>query len=353
MEFKENIGIIIPSFEPDEKLLMLLKDLNNSKFRKIIVVDDGSGDSYDHYFKKAKDRYGCVVLKHNVNQGKGRAIKTAFNYILNEREDLIGAVTVDSDGQHKIHDIKNCCEALYENPNKLIMGCRDFLSKNSTIPFRSKFGNVMTHKVLKIFCGINLTDTQTGLRGFSKKLMKTFLKTDGERFEYEMHMILDAHENKIEMLEIPIETVYIEENKTSHFNPLLDSMRIYAVFSKFILSSVASFLIDITIFTILAAYLKNIIPSYIVVSTYTARVISALCNYLINKNKVFKNESKSPTMLIKYVALCFVQVTLSAFLTSSLFNLTHINVTLTKIIVDTILFLLSFRIQRGWVFKKS
>ena len=114
------------------------------------------------------------------------------------------------------------------------------------------------------------------------------------------------------------------------------------MFSKIILSSVASFLIDIAIFTILAAYLKNIIPSYIVVSTYTARVISALCNYLINKNKVFKNESKHPTMLIKYVALCFAQVTLSAFLTYYLFNLTHINVTLTKVIVDTILFFFEF-----------
>ena len=353
MNCKENIGIIIPSFEPDDKLLTLLKNLNSANFKNIIIVDDGSGDNYSHYFKEAYDKYGCVVLKHNVNQGKGRALKTSFNYILNERDDLVGGITVDSDGQHKIKDIEKCYEAFCENPDKLIMGCRDFLSKNSTVPFRSKFGNVMTHKVLKMFCGINLSDTQTGLRCMSKKLMKTFLKTDGERFEYEMHMILDASEKKIELLEVPIETIYICENETSHFNPLVDSIRIYAVFSKFILSSISSFLIDVILFTILVSCLKNIVPAYIVIATYSARVISALFNYLINKNKVFKSNAKNSTTLVKYFILCVIQVTLSALLTSTLFHLTLINVTFIKIVVDAILFLISFRIQRGWVFKEK
>ena len=182
--------------------------------------------------------------------------------------------------------------------------------------------------------------------------MKTFMKTTGERFEYEMNMILDAHENKIKILEIPIETVYIGENTSSHFNPLLDSMRIYAVFFKFILSSISSFLVDIIAFTILVACLHNLVDAYIIIATYNARIISALFNYLINKNKVFKNNTKSSKTIIKYFILCIIQVTLSAFSTSAIFNLTHINVTLIKVIVDAVLFFISFNIQRDWVFKK-
>ncbi len=351
MDYKGKIGIIIPVFEPDEKLLKLLAELSSSYFGDIIIINDGSSREYDYYFDEAENTYNCVILKHSVNQGKGRALKTAFNYVLNKREDLIGIITVDSDGQHKVHDIEKCCKTLCENPEKLIMGCRNFLNKNSNIPFRSKFGNIMTHIVLKIFCGINLSDTQTGLRGFSKDLAKTFMKTKGERFEYEMNMVLDANENKIEIMEVPIETVYIEENKTSHFNPLLDSIRIYAVFGKFILSSISSFLIDIILFTILVSCLKNLISSYIFIATYIARIVSAFFNYSMNKSKVFKNNTKGWKTLIKYAVLCVIQVTLSAFLTSYLFNLTHVNVTMIKVITDVILFLISFRLQREWVFK--
>lgn len=351
MNYKKKIGIIIPVFEPDEKLLNLLEDLNNSGFDDIIIINDGSGAKYHYYFQKAENNHKCTVLQHNVNQGKGRALKTAFNYILNEREDLIGVITVDSDGQHKVHDIEKCCKALYENQHKLIMGCRNFLDKNCNIPFRSKFGNIITNIVLKMFCGINLSDTQTGLRGFSNDLAKTFMKTKGERFEYEMNMVLDANKNKIEILEVPIETVYIEENRTSHFNPLLDSIRIYSVFAKFILSSISSFLIDIILFSLLISCLKNLIPSYIFVATYIARIVSAIFNYSINKSKVFENNANGPKTLAKYAILCIIQVTLSAFLTSYLFNLTHVNVTLIKVITDVVLFLISFRLQREWVFK--
>lgn len=197
MNVKKCIGIIIPSLEPDDKMLRLIKDLKEHEFESIIVVNDGSCEKYDKYYEKAKVVYGCVVLKHNVNQGKGRALKSAFNYILNERSDLIGAVTVDSDGQHLVDDIERCCEALYNNLDKLIFGVRSFNDKNIKIPFRSKFGNVLTHKILKWFCRINLSDTQTGLRGFSRNLMKTFLGTSGEKFEYEMNMILDAKKNTL------------------------------------------------------------------------------------------------------------------------------------------------------------
>lgn len=353
MNYKEKVAIIIPSLDPDDKLLKLLSDLKFSGFENVIIVNDGSDSEYDKYFQEAKAKYNCIVIKHSVNLGKGRALKSAFNYILVERPEIDCAVTVDSDGQHCIEDIEKCAKITLDNANTLVMGCRDFSNKSGEIPLRSRFGNVMTKKVLKLLCGISLNDTQTGLRGVSRKLMQEFMVVSGERFEYEMNMIIEAKENNISIKEVPIKTIYIEENKTSHFNPLLDSIRIYSVFSKFIISSSSSFLIDIIIFTILVNILKGRLLSYILVSTYSARAMSALFNYAVNKNKVFKNNSSHASTLMRYAILCVLQVTVSAISTEWLYGLVNLNVTLIKVLVDVILFLISFRIQREWVFKKK
>lgn len=356
MELYRSVAIIIPSLNPDEKLLALLADLREAGFERLLVVNDGSSADYDEYFTKARDSYGCTVLRHAVNQGKGRALKTAFNHLLNENEPCVGAVTVDSDGQHRIADIVAVAREVLAHPNALVMGCRDFSDNNPNIPARSRFGNRTTSRVLRLLCGITLSDTQTGLRGFSPVAMRRFLATKGERFEYEMNMILDAHESGITLLEVPIETVYIEENKSSHFNPFLDSIRIYSVFLKFILTSLSSFVVDILAFTLLIALLNWILPTVraeakIVIATYAARILSGLFNFTVNKQAVFKSDGKTGTCLLKYCLLSVVQVSLSAFVTSGLFKLLHWNAILLKLIVDCILFLLSFRIQRGWVFK--
>ncbi len=353
LDYKNDIAIIIPSLDPDDKLISLLVNLNKARFKNIIILNDGSSEKYDKYFNIAESEYNCKILKHAVNQGKGRALKTAINYILTDKPNILGVVTVDSDGQHTIEDIEKCCTALIENPEKLIMGCRNFFDDNKNIPLRSKFGNIMTHKVLKLLCGIDISDTQTGLRGFSRKLMPLLLNVKGERFEYEMNMLLDVNENGVKIKQVPIKTVYIEENSSSHFNPLLDSLRIYAVFSKFIISSFTSFIIDIVLFSILTFLLKDIIPFYIMLSAYTARAVSAVFNYTLNKNKVFKSNLNNRTAAIRYIILCVAQITISAFSTKLLFDLTDVNVTFIKIIIDIIIFMISFRIQKNWVFKKA
>ena len=359
MEVENRVSVLIPSLSPDEKLLSLLDDLRTAGFQHIVVINDGSAAEYDEYFIKAKEEYGCTVLTHAVNQGKGRALKTAFNYLLSECSWCEAAVTVDSDGQHRIHDVRRVAEETLTHPDCLVMGCRDFSSKNEYIPARSRFGNVTTSRVLNWFCGIRLSDTQTGLRGFSPRAMRLFMKTKGERFEYEMNMILDAKDNGMDLLEVPIDTVYIEENKTSHFNPLKDSLRIYAVFAKFIVASISSFVVDIALYTLFLWLLMTVIQpapaqeQAIVFATYAARVLSALFNFFVNKTSTFKSTASTGGTLLRYAALCVVQVTASAFATSGLFALLKWNATLLKLIVDTVLFLLSFRIQRGWVFRKK
>ncbi len=360
MQQTQSVAIIVPSLNPDEKFLSLLADLQAEGLTDIVVVNDGSSTDYDRYFETARDMYGCTVLTHSVNQGKGRALKTAFNHLLGRRDACPCAVTVDSDGQHRIADILKVAEKVQANPDSLVLGCRDFLSKDNNIPARSRFGNRITSGVLHLLCGVKLSDTQTGLRGFSPATMRYFMTTKGERFEYETNMLLDARESGIAFHEVPIETVYIEENKSSHFNPLLDSFRIYAVFAKFILSSLSSWVVDISLFTLFFWLLSMFLHDNFVLfgisfapdaffATLAARVISAIFNYSLNKKRVFKSTKKGT--LLRYAILSVSQVLIAGLITSFLLPLLNCNATLLKFAVDVVLFVLSFGLQRGWVFK--
>lgn len=352
MDYRACVAIIIPALNPDEKLLRLLSDLKAHGFSHILLINDGSRDDCTHYFNTAKNEYGCRVFTHGVNLGKGRALKDAFNLILTEFPDCIGAVTVDADGQHTIKDTAACAKALVEHPDALVLGCRNF--KEANIPPRSRFGNVVTCHTIHLLCGIKVSDTQTGLRGISKEFMKKLLSVKGERFEFELNMLIEAKSAGISFFEVPISTIYIEENASSHFNPLLDSIRIYSVFLKFILSSLSSFLVDIILFSILTALLRGVLPGmHIVLATVGARVLSSLFNFVINKHNVFNQTAPSARMLVRYIILCVVQLSLSAALVYYGFMLTHLNETFIKVIVDTVLFLFSFQIQREWVFRPS
>ncbi|MDO5540470.1 MAG: glycosyltransferase family 2 protein [Eubacteriales bacterium] len=250
-----NIPIVIPSYEPDGNLIKLLEDLKDAGLGPVILVDDGSGERYGYLFEQARDEYQCHILKHAVNMGKGRALKSAFNYLLNEyqEEEILGCLTADSDGQHGVKDIKKCMEALEKSPQKLILGCRDF--DLPSVPSKSKFGNKLTHYVCKWLCGIDVSDTQTGLRAIPGDFMRFLLNTPGERFEFETNMLLDS-KGKVDIEEVKIETIYdSKENHATHFNPIMDSIKIYKIFGKcflkFIVSSLSSSAVDLILFSIL------------------------------------------------------------------------------------------------------
>ena len=347
----DDIVIIIPSYKPETEIMMeFIKKVKNN-FKNIVVVDDGSGKEYRDFFDNLQNQ-GIVVLRHYINFGKGRGIKTAFNYVLNNYPNILGVVTADCDGQHYIEDIIKCAEKLKENPEKLVIGYRNFDEKQ--VPFRSRFGNKITRGVFNTFVGIKITDTQSGLRAFGKNTMETFLRTAGERYEYETNMLIDCKEKDIEIAEVPISTVYIKNNSGSHFNPIKDSIIIYKLFAKYIISSLSSFIVDILLFTLFVSLLPKINLkgiTEIVIATILARIISATYNFIINSKVVFKNQNKNSK--IKYFILCILQMFISAFAVSALFDLIHINSTLIKVIVDTVIFIINFVIQREWVFKKK
>lgn len=345
------IPIVIPSYEPDEKLPGLLAALRREGFEELVVVDDGSGEAYEHFFKQAEEEYHCHVLTHPVNQGKGRALKTAFAYILKEMPGR-GCITADSDGQHSPACILDCARALCEQPDALILGCRCFDKEN--VPARSEFGNKCTRLVMKYLTGVSVSDTQTGLRGIPASFMSLLLSVRGERFEFETNMLVETKTHKIPIVEVPIQTIYIEENKTSHFHPIRDSIRIYMMFGKFLISSLASSVLDLVFFTLFCHFLKDRQwggITYIMVSTVLARILSAACNYTINYKVVFQSRNSVKSTMVRYFILAVVQMCCSALLVNFLYPLFGGAEVLVKIPVDIFLFFISFVIQRELVYR--
>lgn len=348
------IPVIIPSYEPDEKLITLLHALQTVGIRHVVVVDDGSSKAYARFFEQAADLENCTVLYHAVNLGKGRALKTAFNYCLREFREAPGCVTADSDGQHTPTDIVACMQALCEHPESLILGCRDF--DGPEVPARSSFGNKCTRQVLRYLLGLSVSDTQTGLRAIPASFMEKLMQVRGERFEYETNMLIETKDLNISIVEVPVKTVYIEENRSSHFNPVKDSLRIYLVFGKFLFSSLSSSVLDLLLFQMFCVMLQRAAGSlkeipYIVAATVCARVISAIYNFLINYRVVFKSRAGVAATIGKYALLAVCQMACSAFLVNALYGLIGGAEVLVKMPVDILLFFISFAIQREFVYR--
>lgn len=243
---------LIPAYEPDNKLLQLLKELVEKKF-SIILVDDGSGKAYRKIFDEAKNY--AYVISYDKNKGKGYALKIGLKYIKENISEEYSVITMDSDGQHTVEDAEKLLRYIENHPNEIALGMR--LRKNN-IPLKSKFGNELTRLVYKLSTGIDIYDTQTGLRAFTYKLVDMMLDIEGNRYEYEMNVLLEAASSRIKMQEIEIQTIYENNNKGSHFHPVRDSLIIYRQILKFSLSSFVSFLIDYVLYSIILMYTSNI-----------------------------------------------------------------------------------------------
>lgn len=350
----DKLAVIIPSLDPDEKLLRTVESLEKVGFKNIILVNDGSKRENLKFFPSLDGYEGRILLHHTENKGKGAALKTAFKYVLETRPDFDGVITADGDGQHLAEDVLACAEQMLETES-VVLGCRDFSGED--VPKRSRFGNRTTSLVMRLFCGMKLSDTQTGLRAFPYKYLADMLEVKGERFEYETNMLISFKQKAIPYTEKKIETVYIEENKTSHFRPVRDSVRVYRFILSYCLSSVLSALVDEGAF-FLFLKLINAGGLTVLISTVFARVISSLTNFAINKNKVFSNKGSVIKTLLKYYALAVPQMLVSAGLVYALSAIARligigsndIVLTLIKVVVDTVLFFASFRIQQNWVF---
>lgn len=347
----KQFALVIPAYKPEETCKFTIEEAIEAGFSRVIVVNDGSGPGFEGFFDEISKIPQVTLLHHAINQGKGRALKTVFHHILNHQLPIEAIVTADADGQHLVSDMVKITKELEASPNHVVLGARDF--SKSDIPFRSRFGNRFTRLLFRLSTGAVLTDTQTGLRGIPVKYLPRLLDVLGERFEYEMNMLAALKKNYIPVSEVTIETVYLDDNKSSHFHPLRDSFHIYKVFLLYGFSGAASFGLDIGLFWIFVQLLRDESPEmFIIIATVVARILSSLFNYYINRNKVFKQGSKQ-SLLRYYILAAFIMAVSAASVHLLYAEWLGRGEVILKVIVDTILFIFGFVVQRAWVFRKE
>jgi len=212
--------LVIPAYNPDQRLYDLINEVR-VYFPQIVVVNDGSkADTLPIFNQLSFDN--VKILTHDTNQGVGAAYKTAINYIYQHTQNnkIIGMITADADGQHLVDDIVKVTQCLNQNPTKVIIGARTF---TKDIPLRSFIGNRSMCWIVKIVFRRDIADCQSGLRAIPYQYMRVYLETKQNRFDFVIASLLNFFKNKIPVVSEPIKTVYIDDNKSSHFRPIKDS----------------------------------------------------------------------------------------------------------------------------------
>ena len=329
--------VLIPAYQPGPRLAELVSRLDR---HRVLVVDDGSGGPYAGAFEAAR-RAGAEVITLDHNRGKGFALKTGFAHI-EARYPGEDVVCADSDGQHRAEDIEAVAERVRTSPAAMVLGVRRFTGR---VPARSRFGNAATRIAFKVITGLPVTDTQTGLRGYPARTLAWLGRVPGDRFEYELRLLLRAAREHLPVEEVEIATVYLDGNESSHFRPVIDSARIYGPLLAFTGSSLLAFAIDAALLAGTVAVTGNLALSAVI-----ARLVSASVNYTVNRRVVFR---KTPhrQALPRYVALALLSLTANVALLSVLTTLTG-SLMIGKLATEPALFLAGFAIQRHVVFRR-
>ena len=338
--------LVIPAFNPDQMLTRLLQEHGKAGLdQPVIIVNDGSHPASSSIFSELEIA-GYTVLHHDKNLGKGAALKTAMTYYLAHYSACTpGIVTADADGQHALGDIIRLSEALLEKPYHLHLGVRQI--SRADIPLRSRFGNLVTRFLFNWFTGNNVKDTQTGLRAIPVDLIRHLILASTSRYEFEFEMFFIAKTHHVKIGQIPIKTIYIDNNKGSHFNPFCDSLRIYFVFIRFCCVGLASFLLDFSLFVLLYHYSAN--PG---LSVLGSRLVSVPFNFLLNKNISFQYKGKLIRPALLYAVLALV-IGLSSLTLMNLLHYAGLSIYSSKIIAELLIFIANFIIQYVWVFTKQ
>ena len=339
-----SLAVLIPAWQPEERLAPLVRELVDAGFGRVVVIDDGSRAACAPVFAEVGALQHVDVLRHAVNLGKGRGLKTGFNHVLNLGDGMVGVVTADADGQHTPEDIQRVGEALLRSGAQPVLGVRSFAGD---VPLRSRFGNLLTRRVFSFLTGTSITDTQTGLRGLPLSVLPGLMALDGERYEYEMTMLAHLCRGGPAPLQVPIATVYIENNRGSHFDPVWDSMRIYFVLVRFYASSLLAAGLDLLLFAICFALTGRVLLSVVVGR------LSSLVNFWVNRRFVFHNLNSVGQALWRYYLLAVVIGAASYWSIVGLHRYLHWPVLLAKVCVDVLLSLMSFAAQRTFVFRRG
>lgn len=318
---------LVPAYEPGSILLDVLEQLNKQGF-DIVLVDDGSGEAFSDIFASAA--FLATVLTHPANKGKGAALKTGMKYILETFGPGCISVTVDADGQHRAEDALRLCHMAESCPDTLVLGKRR-LKEN--VPLKSQIGNTITRLVYQAATGQKIHDTQTGLRAFDSRLIPRLLSVAGERYEYEMNVLMELSREKLPIKELEIDTIYIDNNAASHFDPVRDSIRIYREILKFSAFSFVSFLVDYVLYGLLL-----LATNHLRTANIGARTVSAAVNYTLNRNFVFKSQNSIVRSALQYFLLAAVILLGNTLLLEFLVDFLKINQMTAKIFTEFIFF---------------
>lgn len=342
----EKASVIIPTYKPDSNLTILTEKLFEDGFTNIIVVDDGSGEEYSGIFDETKCK-GATVISLHENQGKGNAIKAGLLEILKKHPDIIGVITADCDGQHSAEDISQAARLLCENPHSVILGERNM--KDKSIPLRLRLRNRLTSFLCRIDTGKSFKDSQTGLRAIPYEYIPFAINVEGKRFEYESNFLADVSKKNIPVKSFEISALFPEGNKT-YYKSVKDSARVMSRQLRFTMSSLSFSALDIILFSAFKAMFNTRDPHHVFLSGISARIISGVLNFVVNKKIIFKDSGLIGKQFLKYVAFFIFQMLLSSTAVT-MFSSVNVHLELVKICVDTLLFILSYFVQRRWIFK--
>jgi len=343
----KDVAVLIPAYNPDEKLVQLVKALVSEGLKRIVIVNDGSDSDHNAIFRAFDDLESVTVCVHPQNEGKGAALKTGFRFCRERFATLSGVITADADGQHLPEDICRLAKAALDHPDKILLGSRSF---GKGTPLRSQIGNRATSILMSFVHGISLSDTQTGLRYLPSAVLPDLLTLSGNGYEFELQCLIRAKKLGIKTREVTIETVYIDENASSHFLPIVDSVRIYSVLFRFGASSIACFVLDIALF----AWIFWLGNSAMFATIY-ARIISGVVNFFFNKLLVFRSRASGAAAreALGYFALWLALMLVSGSMVTVVAAQPAAIVVGVKILVDISLFLLSYYAQSRFVFARK
>jgi glycosyltransferase involved in cell wall biosynthesis len=335
-----NTYVLIPAYEPVPDLVDIVRSLSNRALAGIIIVNDGSSAACQPIFEQLKAEKNVILLTHEKNQGKGAALKTGFAWLQACAPNCSGVVTADADGQHLLKDIVNVAHALAENPDILAIGSRQF-AKN--VPFRSLFGNLISRHVFKFLYGKTFTDTQTGLRGLPMSFVNEIINMPYNGYEFEAECLVLAVQEKFKTQEIAIDTVYLDNNATSHFNPIVDSIKIYYVFFRYLIMGLFSFLIDIGVFIAIYDSSHQLFTSLVI-----ARMISGAFNFYKNQYLIYRSTSKKTAkkQAKKYLFFSASILLISFVAIKLLLPVWPAPILRIKVTIDIILYIVNFILQR-------
>ena len=338
---------LIPAYEPDEKLIFLAQGLNSSGF-KVVIINDGSSAEHSRFFDAAKTY--AEVIEYPENRGKGYALKMGFTHIKEHCSHDSVVVTLDCDGQHSIEDAVRVCDKAATFSDTLVLGSRRI--KENT-PLKSRIGNTITRLIFRLSTGRKVYDTQTGLRAFGTELIPFMCGIEGDRYEYEMNVLLSCAKRCIPITEVEIETIYMDGNSGSHFRAIRDSLLIYGEILKFAASSLISFLVDYTLYSLFAILTSGLGSAGIPVSNIAARIISSAVNYTINSKLVFKNNRSVLKTAASYFALALCILVGNTLLLTLLVNVLGINKFIAKPLTEASFFTLSWLAQKYIIFRRK